>query len=324
MKCFAHSFPGIFKRIKPYVGRGLISDPPPKTLLHIQSWLICWQVSQTEFDMILNKEFHFFSHMPLRSVYIEPNFIPLQMLIEVLEASDKPLSIPLRKPDQPLSTQQRSHPPKDIEPIMMLTGSRDSEPFPLLAPSDTQTRMQRKSCFIFKYNGLVRLQGSEFFLRPCGIARHPQIGLEDRSNWPASAHSPVGASSIGLGAPLTLSQNSSLSVQLRWGRPNELDSAQTPKGTSLIARPVPGEFGQSNDRDVRVLPWISRTSTLLCSPCASIHSSFDASCLRSRKPIPDADPPKSAKEPLPLNLHRPPGLSEHKKIYMSIYFMRLY
>lgn len=127
--------------------------------------------------MVFNKEFHFFSHMPLRSVYIDPNFVPLQMLIEVLQASDKTLAISLRGPDQPLSTQQRSHPPKDVEPITMLTGSRDSQPFPLLAPSHTQTRMQRESCFILKYNGLVRLQGSEFFLRPYGIAQHPPSAL---------------------------------------------------------------------------------------------------------------------------------------------------
>ena len=194
-------FPGRIQAFKPAIGSCLIADLTPEAFLQVQAGLVRWQILQAQPDMCLKKEFHLFSSMPAGSIDIQPDRIPFEPLIEMLEAAQESFSIPLRQPHEALSTQERGHPAEDIEPLAMLAGGRDAKPFPSLGPTDSQTRMGRETGFVLKDEGLRGSQGPQFFLTICGTACFLRPGPGGRNSWLASVDTLIGASNIGPDGP---------------------------------------------------------------------------------------------------------------------------
>ena len=189
--------------------------------------------------------------MPFGSIDIKPNRVTLESLIKLLQTIHEPLAIALGQSQQALSAQQRSHPTKEIKPLAMLTGCRDTKPLPFLRPSEPQTRMQRETRFVLKNNRFLRPQGPKFFLTPCEISWLPRPVPEDRNSWPASVDIPIGASNIAPDEPSALSQIDALGEQPRWDHPIEPGLTQILKEISPIALPTPGEPSESNGQDVQ-------------------------------------------------------------------------
>ena len=62
-----------------------------------------------------------------------------------------------------LATQHGSHPAGNIEPLSVLTDGRNPQALLALRPAKAQSGMQRKARLVPKHDGLIRLQGEEFF-----------------------------------------------------------------------------------------------------------------------------------------------------------------
>ena len=207
MSCFLNRFPNIIQTFEPPIRGGLIAHLSPYPFLEIQAGLITWQILQPQPNMGLNKDVDFLTTMPSGSIDIQPNRVTFELPIQSSQTTDKPLSVPLRTSYQPLPTQQRSYPAKDIQSGTMLTGGWDIKPFAPFGPPYPQTRMQSETRLILKDDGLLRPQILKFFLRPSEIAWPPWCALEDRNNPPASVDTPIDASKTALDELSTLSQN---------------------------------------------------------------------------------------------------------------------
>ena len=151
--------------------------------------------------MRLNKKFYLFSSMPSGSIDIQPDRIPWEPLIEMLQATEESFSISLRQPHKALSTQQRSYPAEDIEPLAVLAGGRDPKPFSSLCPTDPQTRMQGETGLVLKDDRLSGSQGPQFFLTICGTSCFLRPGPASRNSWLSSNDTLIDASNIGPDGP---------------------------------------------------------------------------------------------------------------------------
>gem|GEM_PF-1009559 len=302
--------PDIIQTLKPLVCRRLIANLTPDSLLNIQSWLITGQVLQVQPHVALDKELNFLSPMPSGSIHIEPNRITTKSLIEVLQTLKEPFPIALRPSYHSPSSEQWSHPAKQIQPLPMLTRRWNTQTPSHLRPPNPEPRMQRKTRFILKDARLPRSQGVQFFLRPGKIAWPLRCGLEGTNTQPVSVDTPAGASRTEPAEPSTLFQNDASGGPLMWGRPNELGSTQTPKGSGLSGLPIADAPWGLNEPDAPVALLVPAPSAPVRSPCASRDSSSDASSPEPRRSIPDADPLVSAVKPLSLFPQRLPGLAE--------------
>jgi hypothetical protein len=310
MSCFLNRFPNIIQTFEPPIRGGLIAHLSPYPFLEIQAGLITWQILQPQPDMGLDKDVYFLPTMPSGSIDIQPNRVTFELSIQSSQTTDKPLSVPLRMPHQPLPTQQRSHPAKDIQSGTMLTGGWNAKPFTPFGPPYPQTRMQGETRLILKDDRLLKLQRLKFFLRPCEIAWPPWCALEDRNNPLASVDTLIDESKTALDELSTLSQNDVSDERPRWDRPTGPGLTQTPEETSPNALPTLGERPKLIEPDVQASLSVPKILTPVRSLCASRDSSFVVSTPRPRLSTPDADPPVSATEPLSLFRHGLPGLAE--------------
>lgn len=269
--------------------------------------MITRQRLQVQAYVRFDKDSDFLSRVPLGSVHIQPDRIPLEA---PTETPQEPFSVSSRQPHQAPWTQQRGHPAQHIEPLAMLTGGGNPKPLALLGPPHSQTGMQGETGFVLKNNGLLRTQRPELFLTPCGTFSLLRPSPEDTNNWPASGDTPVDASSTEPDGPSALSQTDASGEPPAWDHPSGLDLAPTPKATSLSALPTPHEAPVSNAKGVQALASASRTPLLRRSPCESRRSGFVAS---------DPKPPRStlaAALPIPAAERqssfqcRPRGLSQ--------------
>jgi len=302
--------PNIIQTLKPLVCRRLIANLTPDSLLNIQSRLITGQVLQVQPHVGLDKEVNFLSLMPSGSIHIEPNRITTKSLIEVPQTLKESFAIALRPSHHSPSSKQRGHPSKQIQPLPMLARRWNTQPLSHLRPPNPEPRMQRKTRFILKDNRLLRFQGLQFFLISGEIAWPLRCALEGTNTQHVSVDNPAGASRTGPAEPSGLFQNDASGGPLMWGRPNELGSAQTPKGTALSGLPIPVAPWGLNEPDAPAALLVPEPLTPVRSPCASRDSNFDASSPGPRRSIPDADPPVSAVKPLSLFPQRLLGLAE--------------
>lgn len=132
--------------------------------------------------------------MPSGSAYIEPDGIPSESMIKILQTASKSLSISTRPSDHPSPTQQRNYPSKQIQSLAMLARGRNTQPPPSSGPPHAQHRMKRKSCLVLKDDHFLQSQFPEFFLRPDEIAWSLHSCLEDTYIPPASVDTPIDAS----------------------------------------------------------------------------------------------------------------------------------
>lgn len=226
------------------------------------------------------------------------------------ETPQESFSVPFRQPHHAPSTQQGGDPAEDIESLAMLARGGDTKPLSFLGPTHPNTRMQGEARLVLENNRLIRSQSPEFFLTPCGISSCPWLVPEDRNNSPVSGDTPIDASSTVPGEPSALSQSDVSGERQGSDHPIGPDLAPARKGASPNPLPVPDEPRGLNARGG---PAFSSAVTPLPPPrlpCGSRRSGFDASDPRSRRSIPDADPPMSATQPLSSFPYRPRELSE--------------
>ena len=112
--------------------------------------------------MFFKKNFNLFGFMPSGSVNIEPNSMFWQSFVQVSQASDKTRLVTFWRFYYSSFTFQLSNPAENIESGMMNTGCWDPQSFSFLCPAYSQPGMQGKTRFIFKYNGLIIFQVSDF------------------------------------------------------------------------------------------------------------------------------------------------------------------
>lgn len=299
----------MIKSFEPTIRRRFVPNLTPDPFLRVQTRLITWQISQTKSHMGPYKQVNFVALMPSGSVHIKPDGTPSKSAIKILQTGNESLSIPLRPPDHPSSTQQWGNPSKQIQPLTMLAGGRNAQTLSSFRPPDPQPRMKRKSRLVLKNDRLLRSQPPEFFLRPDGIAWPLHSSLEDTYIRPPSVDTPIDASTTGFGEPSTLSQTVASNGPPRWDHPIELAATRIPRGVCLNLPLIAAELGGLAAVDALVASRAPRPLPLDHSLDASRGLSFGASTLTRRRPTPDADPPVSAIEPQSLSPYWLPGLA---------------
>jgi len=170
--------------------------------------------------------------MPAGSIHIKPDGMPFKSSVEMTEHLEETLPISSFCLNHPIPSEQGSHPARNVEALAMLTGGGDAKTTSLLSPPSTQSRVQRKACLVLEDHRLLWPQRLKFFLKPSQTSGPLWLSLASKNNWPASDGIPGDASNSEPALLLKLSRTVALNGSPPWGRPTELDSAQTPEATS--------------------------------------------------------------------------------------------
>ena len=296
-----NSFPNHIQRFKPAIGCGFITHLSPHTLLGIKSRLIRRKIFQVNPFVRPYETPNLFPFVPLSTIYIQPDFISPKPAIQLTEASQEAFSVPLRASEHSHSPQQRSNPSKNIQPVVMLTGSGDLQPPADFTPTSTQTRMQRKTGLIFKDDGFFSSQSPKFFLTLAEIFGRLRCVPEDTYTRLSSSDNPAGASMTAPDAPSDVFQIDISDGPPESDHPIEHDLDRTAQATSLNVLPTLGKFERSTVPGARVSLQVSKSTALGHSPYATTNSSFGELYQAPRLPIPDVDPPMSTKKPQSLS-----------------------
>lgn len=311
MGSILNGFPNHIQGFKPAIGRGFIAHLSPHSLLGIQHRLVRREVLQVNPFVCPYETANFFPFVPVGAIYIQPDRIPPKPAIQLAEASEEAFSVPLGTSQHSHPPQQRSNPTKNVQPLVMLAGRWNPQPSADFTPPSTQTRMQRKTGFIFKDNGLLSPQSPEFFLTCDEIFEHLRCVPEDTNTRLASSDIPTDASMTEPGVFSNVFQIDFSDGPLRSAHPTGLGSDQIPPATFLNVLPTCDELVGSTEPVAQVSLWASGIPDLVHSPCASTDLSSDGSNQALRIPIPDVDPPMSTEEPLSLFQ---PGLPEFPEL----------
>jgi len=311
MGSILNGFPNHIQRFKPAIGRGFISYLSPHSLLGIERWLVRREVLQVNTLVCPYKTSNLFPFVPFGAIYIQPDFIPLKSAIQLAEASEESLSVPLGASQHSHPSQQRGNPTKNIQSVAMLAGSGNPQPPTDFTPPSTQTRVQRKTGLIFKDNGLFSSQSPEFFLTCDEIFERLRYALEDTNTRLASSGIPTDASMTEPDVFSGVFQIDFSDGPLRSAHPTGLGSDQIPPATFLNVLPTCDELVGSTAPDAQVSLQASGIPGLAHSPCASTDLSSDGSNQALQISIPDVDPPMSTEEPRFLFQ---PGLPEFPEL----------
>ena len=165
--------------------------------------------------------------MPTCSVNIQPDSIAAKPVIKVLQHLQESFPVSAFRLDYPSTTKQRSHPSRNIQALLMLTGRRNSQPRTNARPASAKPWMQGKAAFVLKNNGFFRTQRFEFFLGPWQTSLRLRPSLEDTYDWLALADTQADASSTGLDGLSALSRTVAVNASPRWDHPSGCGSIRT-------------------------------------------------------------------------------------------------
>lgn len=305
-----NSFPDQIQRLEPAICCGFIAHLPPNPLLGIEPRLVRRKIGETDPLMGSQEGSNLFAFMPFGAIDIQPDLISLKLTIKLPETIEESIPVTLGTSQHSHLAQQGCNPTEDIQSFLMLTGGEHPQSAANLAPSSAKTRVQCKTCLIFKDDGLLSCQRSEFFLKCDEISSHLRPAPADTCTLIVSSGSPVDASTTGPDVPSGVFQIDFSSGPPRSDHPTGLGSDQIPQATSPDALPIRAELLRSTEPVVQVSSRVSGTLDLFHSPCASTSSSSDASSRAPQLSIPDADPPTSAEAPQSLFQRRLPGFPE--------------
>jgi hypothetical protein len=175
--------------------------------------------------------------MPTCSINIKPDGVTAKPAIEVLQHLEETLSVAAFRLDYPGTTQKRSNPTGNIQPLLMLAGCRNLQPLSDERPPSAQPRMAGKTAFVLENNGFFRTQRFEFFLGSWRISSHRLPLPGDKHGRPALTDTRVDASSTGPDGPSVLSRTVAVNGSPRWGHPIGhgliRTSVETPPGEVL-------------------------------------------------------------------------------------------
>lgn len=253
--------------------------------------------------------------MPSRAIDIKPDRIAAKTPVKMPQSFHEAFPVSSFRTDDPVTPQERRHPTREIEPLLMLACRGDAKRLSSLGPSPSQSRMKGESRLILKDHRFPRPQILKFFLTPGEIASLLPPGLEDKHNWLFLADNPVGASRPGLVALAVSSHSDALSVRRGSVRPSETGLGQNLEGISLNAVPPPGRSAVSAGTGVPGSACSSGLLTRRHLPPGSIDSGSCVSALRpghsSRAVAPrrleEGRQSSTPSNPRACPWHRPPG-----------------
>src|SRR3989338_5942548 len=150
MGCPLDCLPSSLEILKPAVGGRFVAHTPPDALLGIQRRLIGRQVIQRKSAVGAQELSDDFALMPAGAIDVQPNPITLEPSVQVPEYHQETLAVPLGSSHQTIPPQKRSHPPREVEPLVMLAGRGNPQTLPLWGPPSSQARMQGKARLILK------------------------------------------------------------------------------------------------------------------------------------------------------------------------------
>jgi len=277
MRCPLDRAPRRIEMLKPAVGGRFVAHTPPDALLGIQRRLIGRQILQVEPTMGRQEAPDDVAPMPTGAIDVQPQPIPSEPPAQVPEHQHEALPVPFGGSHEPVPSQQRRHPSREIEPLMMLAGRGNPQPRAPKGPPSPKARMQGKARFILKDDGLARSQGLEFFLTDAGTAWHRPSAPAGTHDWPASDETPTGASTSGLAAPSSRCQTPASSAPPVWAHPTAPAAAQRPGATAPAAAPADGEGRASVGPGGRDGAWASSSARPRRSARASTGSSSSES-----------------------------------------------
>lgn len=292
--------PNKVETFEPAIRRSFIPYLMPDPLLGVKTRLIRGQVPEAKARVCLYKEVNLLPLMPSGPIYIQPYREASQVATKMLQARKESFSVSMGPSDHPPSAQQRSHPSKQIQTLAMLARRRNPQPASSLCPSYPQTRVQGKPRFVFKNDGFLRSQMSEFFLRPDESVWHLRSLPEDTYTLPASVDTLTGASRTEPDEPSRLSRTDASDGPRAWDRPIGRAGARMPQETSpglLLTVFAPSA---SNVADALVASQVPALLPRDRLPGASRDSNSGALSPTRRLSIPDAGPPVPARAPRSL------------------------
>ncbi len=186
---------------EPPIGRRLVSNAAPDPLLGVQAGLVPREIVEPEARVGPEEVVHRVALVPAGAIDVEPNRVAAQPPVELAERLEKPGPVAVRKAEDPAATEERRHPPPEVEPGAVLARGRDAKPLAGLAPPAPQTGVEGEAGLILEGDGVVRAECLEFFLAGAGTPALRWPGPGGSCNWPASAGSPGGGARAGLGGP---------------------------------------------------------------------------------------------------------------------------
>ena len=130
--------PRRLEMFKPAVGRRFVAHTPPDALLGIQRRLIGRHILQVEPAMGLQELPDDVAPMPTGAIDVQPHPIPSEPPVQVPQHQYEALPVPLGGPHQPVPSQQRRHPSREVEPLVMLAGRGNPQPLAPESPPPPQ------------------------------------------------------------------------------------------------------------------------------------------------------------------------------------------
>lgn len=295
--------------VKPNIPGNFVSAMAPDVFLLIKGGLIWRKIFQMNLSMAPKKKPDFFSFMPFSSIYIEIDYITAELFQHMPQHLYKSLMVTFGSAYQAFPPQQGCYPAGQIEPLAMLAGGRDFEPFTFLSPTPSQTGMQAKAGLILKNNGLIFFKVAQFFLTPGENSGHPWNELEDKHSRLFSGCNLSNATSIVPVALSTLSQTLSSGELPEWVHPSQLLRYQIPGEVFPDVALTVSSRMMSVESAVLAEVGVLETWFLSDSPReSSVPESCDLDQTK-RLSIPDADPPKPAIRQQFLTQSMPPGFA---------------
>ena len=210
------------KGIKPDIFSDFVATLAPYAFLWIKRRLVRGKILQMNLSVGFQKKFNLFASMPRGSIRIEEDIIALELSQQVTQHFQESLPIAPDCSDQPLPAQERRHPTRQIEPVVVLAFGGNPKSFAPLGPTPPQAGMKAKASLILKNNGLSGFKIAQFFLTPfenCGSLRR---GPEDKHSCPALGSSLIGAATSELAELSASVRNAALGVPPMLAHPRQL------------------------------------------------------------------------------------------------------
>lgn len=161
----ADGVPHVVKRFKVVVGRGIIADLTPDTLLSVEARLIRREVLEVHIVMHRQKGAYFIAPVPHGAIDKQPDRVATECTPKVTQDGQKALVGAMGVAQQATTPQQRRDPAEDIEALPMGTAGGHPEALAAFRPTSTQAGVQREARLVFEDNGFVRAQCGESFFR---------------------------------------------------------------------------------------------------------------------------------------------------------------
>jgi len=292
--------------VEPDVPGDFISTLPPNALLLIEGWLVRGKIFKMNLGMTLKKEHDLLTLVPIGSIHIEVDGVASECPDHMLQNLQESLPVSPGCTYESLSAQKWSHPSRQIEPLPMLAGGRNSEAFASLGPASSEAGMEAETSLILKHERFIGFELGEFFLTPDEIGLHPRHVPVDKHSQPFSDCSPTDASNIEPVAFSASLQNLSSDEPAGSAHPRQVFADRTPgvifpdPAAALVSTPA------SVDLAGLAGVWIPEPESLPDSHRVSIVPESCGSDPGKHSLVPDAGPPtpaagqRSSTLPMPL------------------------